>query len=228
MQLVSRKAERDAARLTQQREDLRRQLARWVAPDVMRGLQRDLDGPGGQAAAAEAAAAGAEGGLTERQREKATRVAAEREEAQQRRHDRMAARYSRHAMTVHLAQVRPPPHGHTPWVWPPWRSGPPDAQWLLTPCPAHPGSCVLRLCHSLVSRPHSVVTASASYSAASERSAGGVCVVCAGRWRRVWRWCPPVEPGAPFAACASGCRCHPRLPPAKAYRQVSPWVITSG
>eukprot|EP00892_Ulva_mutabilis_P000873 jgi/Ulvmu1/10787/UM069_0021.1 len=110
--LAKRKAQRDTARVTQQRDDLRRQLARWVAPEEMRDLAQDLDSFGQQQqqqqqqeASAATRGAPAQRELTEKEREKAVRVEAQQQADAARRSARMTSRYSRHAMTVHLAQV---------------------------------------------------------------------------------------------------------------------------
>lgn len=105
VQLAKRKAQRDEARLKQQREDLRRQLARWVAPEEMRDLQRGIDSFGAQQESEHGGDASGERHLTEKERAKAARVEAEQQEDAARRSARMAERYSRHAMAVHLTQV---------------------------------------------------------------------------------------------------------------------------
>ena len=104
LQLAKRKEERDTKRLAEQGEDLKRQLARWVGPEEMRDLQKEIVSFG-QPQEGSGENAGTDRPMTEREREKTARVERELREAEERRNAKMADRYSRHAMTVHLAQV---------------------------------------------------------------------------------------------------------------------------
>lgn len=104
MQLAQRKQERDKARLAQQRDNLQRQLARWVAPDILQTLKRDIDAFGEEQRASGGSAAPKD--MTKKYRQHAERTQAQQMAAQKRRNNKMAARYARHAMTIHLAQVR--------------------------------------------------------------------------------------------------------------------------